>query len=38
MATALALMDLSEELTAFFLGDAFQEDTVRAVPVEIPIY
>ena len=38
MATVLALVDLSEELTAYYLGNAFQEDTIRAVPVEIPIY
>ena len=38
MTTALALMDLSEKLAAFYPGDAFQEDTVRAAPVETPVY
>ena len=38
MATALAHVDLSEKLPAFCPGDAFQEDTSCATPVEIPIY
>ena len=38
MATALALVDLSEKITAFCPRDAFQEDTSCTTPVEIPIY
>ena len=38
MATALALVDLSEKLASFCPGDAFQENAACAMPVEIPIY
>ena len=38
MATALALVDLSEKLAAFCPGNAFQEDAACATLVEILIY
>ena len=38
MATALALVDLSEKIAVFCPGDAFQEDTSCATSVEIPVY
>jgi hypothetical protein len=38
MTSALASMDLREQVTALFLGDAPHEDAVGATVVEIPFY
>ena len=38
MTSTLASMDLREQLTAFFLGNAPHEDTIGATAVEIPFY
>ena len=38
MTSALASMDLREQLTALSLGNALHEDTVGATAVEIPFY
>jgi hypothetical protein len=38
MVTALASIDLCEQLVAVFLGYALHQDIVDATPVEIPFY
>jgi hypothetical protein len=38
MTSALASMDLYEQVAALFLGDAPHEDAVGATVVEIPFY
>jgi hypothetical protein len=38
MTSALASMDLREQVVAFFLGDGPHEDAVGATAVEIPFY
>jgi hypothetical protein len=38
MASALASMDLCEQVVALFLGDAPHEDAIGATAVEIPFY
>ena len=38
MTSALASMDLREQLTALFLGNAPHEDTIGTTAVEIPFY
>jgi hypothetical protein len=38
MTSALASMDLREQVVALFLGDAPHEDAVGATAVEIPFY
>jgi hypothetical protein len=38
MIFALASMDLCEQVTALFLGDALHEDAIGATAVEIPFY
>jgi hypothetical protein len=38
MTSALASMDLREQVAALFLGDAPHEDAVGATAVEIPFY
>jgi hypothetical protein len=38
MISALASMDLREQVAALFLGDASHEDAVGAAAVEIPFY
>jgi hypothetical protein len=38
MASALASMDLCEQVAALFLGDALHEDAIGATVVEIPFY
>ena len=36
MTSALSLMDISEDLTAFLPSDALQVHTIGAAPVEVP--
>ena len=38
MTSALASMDLHEQLAAFPLGNAPHEDTISATAIEIPFY
>ena len=38
MVSTLASMDLHEQITALFLGNASHEDTISATAVEIPLY
>jgi hypothetical protein len=38
MTSALASMDLREQVTALFLGDAPHEDAIGTMVVEIPFY
>ena len=38
MTSALASMDLREQLAALFLGNAPHEDIIGATAVEIPVY
>jgi hypothetical protein len=38
MTSALASMDLREQVAALFLGDSPHEDAVGATAVEIPFY
>jgi hypothetical protein len=38
MTSALASMDLYEQLVAFFLGNAPYEDAIGAMMVEIPLH
>jgi hypothetical protein len=38
MTSALALMDVHENLMAFFLGNALEEHATLATPVEVPFY
>jgi hypothetical protein len=38
MTSVLAFMDLCEQVTALFLGDAPHEDAIGATAVEIPFY
>src|SRR6185436_3085265 len=38
MTSTLASMDLHEQLTALFLGNAPHEDSIGAMAVEIPFY
>jgi hypothetical protein len=38
MTSALASMDLCEQVAALFPGNASHEDTISAIAVEIPFY